>query len=67
MASINMLRGLLVAGAVLAVVVAAAYQQWAAVVILAIGIAAHAALWVRIAKEKARAAGPHQPPRVSAS
>ena len=45
MAAVNMLRGLLVAGAVLAAVIAAAYQQWAAVIILSLGIAAHAAMW----------------------
>jgi hypothetical protein len=48
MATINMLRGLLVAGAVLAVIVAAAYQQWAAVGILTLGIVAHALLWVHL-------------------
>lgn len=68
MASINMLRGLLVAGAVLAAIVAAAYQQWAAVFILVLGILAHAALWVRLHREREaaeRAGG--QPPAASAS
>ena len=53
MATINTLRGLLVAGAVLAVVVAAAYQQWTAAVILSLGIAAHAGLWVYLRRHPA--------------
>jgi hypothetical protein len=52
MATINMFRGLLVAGAVLAVVIAVAYGQWAAAGILTLGIAAHAALWVRLHRER---------------
>ncbi|MPZ71766.1 MAG: hypothetical protein GEU74_00815 [Nitriliruptorales bacterium] len=74
MATINMFRGFLVAGAVLAVVIAAVYQQWAAVVILSVGIAAHVALWVRLHRERAAASAaappgsPHsQPPRTSPS
>jgi hypothetical protein len=51
MATINMFRAFLVAGAVLAVIIAAAYQQWAAVAILSVGIAAHALLWVRLHRE----------------
>ena len=53
MATINMFRGLLVAGAVLAVVIAVAYGQWAAAGILSLAIAAHAALWVRMHRERA--------------
>lgn len=60
MATINMLRGLLVAGAVLAAVVAAVFQQWAAVLILLAAIVAHAALWVRLHRE--RAAAQHSAP-----
>ncbi len=55
METINMLRGLLVAGAVLAVVVAAVLGQWAAAAILTAGIGAHAALWVRLHRDKAAA------------
>ena len=58
MATINMLRGVLVAGAVLAAVVAAAYQQWAAVAIMVVGIVAHALLWVHLH----RGASPPGPP-----
>ena len=62
MATINMFRGLLVAGAVLAVIVAILYQQWAAVGILSLGILAHAALWVRLHRERAAGnAGRHEP------
>lgn len=64
MATINMFRGLLVAGAALAVVVALAYQQWAAAGILTLGILAHIALWVRIHRE--RAAGVLDPQAVQA-
>ena len=60
MGTINTFRGLLVAGAVLAVIVALAYQQWAAAGILTLGIAAHAALWVRLYRERA-ASAPSQP------
>ena len=52
MATLNTFRGLLVAGAALAVVVAVAYQQWAAAGILTLGILAHIALWVRIHRER---------------
>jgi hypothetical protein len=66
-ASINMLRGLLVAGAVLAAVVAAAYQQWAAVFILMLGVLAHLALWVRLHREREEAQRTGgQPPAASA-
>ena len=55
MATINMFRAFLVAGAVLAIIIAAAYQQWAAVAILSVGVAAHAMLWVRLHRERATA------------
>ena len=63
MATINMLRGLLVAGAALAVVIALAYGQWAAAGILTVGILAHAALWVRLHRERTAAGdqGPSAP------
>lgn len=48
MASMNTLRGLLVAGAVLAAVIAAVYQQWSAVAILSVGILAHFAMWAHL-------------------
>ena len=48
MASVNMMRGLLVAGAVLAAVIAAAYQQWPAVIILSVGILAHFGMWLHL-------------------
>lgn len=62
MDTINTLRGLLVAGAAVAAAVAAAYQQWAAVVILLAGIAAHAALWVRLHRDRVATRGTRPPP-----
>lgn len=62
MATINMLRGVLVAGAVLAAVIAAAYQQWAAVLILLAAVGFHAALWVRLHRDRA-ATGQTPPPK----
>lgn len=64
MATLNMLRGLLVAGAALAAVIAAVLGQWAAALILTAGIVAHGALWVRLHREKAAsaAAGSHSAP-----
>lgn len=68
MATINMMRGLLVAGAVLAVVVAVVLGQWAAAVILSAGIVAHAALWIRLHRERSAATQPaDQPPAASSS
>ena len=58
MATLNMFRGLLVAGAVLAAVIAVAYQQWAAAGILLVGILAHAGLWVYLHKQRS-ASGDH--------
>lgn len=52
MATINMLRGLLVAGAAFAALLAAIYQQWAAVLLLLVGIAAHGALWVHLHRSR---------------
>lgn len=52
MATINMLRGLLVAGAAFAAFLAAIYQQWEAVLLLVVGIAAHGALWVHLHRSR---------------
>lgn len=62
-----MLRGLLVAGAALAAVIALVLGQWAAAVILVAGIGAHAALWVRLHREKAAPGAPVQAPRTNGS
>ncbi len=62
-----MLRGLLVAGAVLAVVVAVVQGQWAAAAILTAGILAHGALWVRLHRDKAAAGAGDQTPPASGS
>ncbi|HVL98152.1 MAG TPA: hypothetical protein VM324_02535 [Egibacteraceae bacterium] len=50
MSTINTMRGLLVAGAVFAALVAALFGQWSVVVILGVGIAAHAGLWVHLSR-----------------
>lgn len=60
MATINMLRGLLVAGAAFAALVAAIYQQWSAVLILLVGIAAHGVLWLHL--HRSREATPPEAP-----
>lgn len=52
MESINTLRSLLVAGAVFSALVAAFYGQWAVVAILAVGVSAHAALWVHLGRSR---------------
>ncbi|HVM19451.1 MAG TPA: hypothetical protein VM307_05790 [Egibacteraceae bacterium] len=63
MATINTMRGVLVAAAALAALVAAAYGQWAATGILVLGILGHLALWYRLHRDKAHpAAGAPQPP-----
>lgn len=67
MATINMFRGFLVAGAVFAVLIAAVYGQWAVVVILSVAIAAHAALWVRLHRDRQAPPGAAPPPDASAS
>lgn len=48
MQSINSMRALLVAGAAVAFVLAAAQQMWTAAAVLGVGIAAHGALWLRL-------------------
>lgn len=45
MGSLNTARAILVGGAVIAALVAAAYQHWASVAILVVGLAGHGALW----------------------
>ena len=52
MATINMFRGILVAGAVFAAIIAVILGQWPAALILSAGIVAHAALWVRLHRDK---------------
>lgn len=44
MSSVNTLRGLLVAGAVFAAVVAAFFQLWSVAVLMGVGVAAHGGL-----------------------
>ena len=55
METLNMLRGLLVAGAALAVVIALVLGQWAAALIVTAAIGAHVALWVQLHREKSAA------------
>lgn len=45
MESVNAMRGVLVAGAVIATIGAAAYGQWLAAALLVPALAAHAWLW----------------------
>ena len=67
MATINMFRGILVAGAVFAAVVALIYGQWVAALILGAGIAMHAALWVRLHRERVEAESNAQTPTANPS
>lgn len=46
MQSVNTMRVVLVAGAVLAAIIAVALGYWVAAVVLLAGVAAHAAMWV---------------------
>lgn len=55
MSSVNAMRGLLVAGAAFAAVVAAFFQLWSVVVIFGVGIGAHAALSVHLRRSGALA------------
>ena len=48
MESLNLMRAILVGGAVIAAIVSAALGSWAAALVLCVGIAAHAAMWVYI-------------------
>lgn len=58
MSSVNAMRGLLVAGAAFAALVAAFFQLWSVVVIFGVGIAAHAALSVYLRRSGALASTP---------
>ncbi|MBA2530410.1 MAG: hypothetical protein H0V19_10720 [Euzebyales bacterium] len=58
MASVNMLRGVLVAGAVLAAIVAAAYRLWPVVGVLLVAVAAHGWMWAYLHR-----LGQQSPPR----
>jgi hypothetical protein len=55
MASLNAMRGILVAGAVVATLVAAASGMWAVVAILGVGLVGHALLWVHLHRAPADA------------
>lgn len=52
MESINTLRSLLVAGAVFSALIAAFFGRWAVVAILAVGVGAHAGLWVHLSRSR---------------
>lgn len=52
MSTLNTARAILVGGAAIAALIAAAYQEWAVVAILAVGLAAHAGLWVWLYRGK---------------
>ena len=68
MDTINMFRGILVAGAAFAAVVAAILGQWVATFILGAGILMHIALWLRLHRERQAAqATPPQAPTASPS
>lgn len=45
MEQVNALRAILVAGAVVAALICAAFGIWTAAIVLAAGVAAHALLW----------------------
>lgn len=64
MSTLNMMRGLLVGGAVFAVLVALLFGLWSVAAILGVGIAAHAALWAYLYRSggMAPAARPSEPP-----
>lgn len=65
MSTLNTMRAMLVGGAVFAAVVAMVFGHWSVVGILALGIAAHAALWVHLRRSgQATPAppGPSEPP-----
>ncbi|MGH3666504.1 MAG: hypothetical protein ACRDU8_10540 [Egibacteraceae bacterium] len=46
MEAVNMLRAVLVGGAVLAAIFAAAFQRWSVVFVMLIAVVAHGFLWV---------------------
>lgn len=68
MSSINTLRGLLVAGAAFAALLAALFGLWSVVVILGVAIAAHGAMWVYLYRTGVLASSPRppQPPAAGA-
>ncbi len=53
MASVNLLRAVLVGGAVVAAIAAAVVQQWAVTALFTAGIIGHALLWVYLHREAA--------------
>lgn len=64
MSTLNTMRAMLVGGAVFAAVVAMVFGRWSVAAILAVGIAAHAALWVYLHRSGpvTPASGPSEPP-----
>lgn len=69
MSSINTMRGLLVAGAAFAAVVAAFFGLWSVVFLFAVGVAAHGALTVHLRRggPAAPAGRPPEPPPAATS
>lgn len=57
MGSLNTARAILVGGAVIAALVAAAYQHWASVAILVVGLAGHGGLWLYLSRRGSRSPG----------
>lgn len=58
--SLNTMRAILVGGAVIALLVSAAFGEWLAVTVLGIGIAVHTALWLKMyVWDRRRALHPH--------
>lgn len=55
MGSLNTARAILVGGAVIATLIAGAYQHWTSVGILLVGLAAHGGLWLWLSR---RPSGP---------
>lgn len=53
LASINLLRAILVGGAALAALIAAVYGRWTVVVILLLAIVAHGFLWIYLHRQAA--------------
>lgn len=62
MEQINTLRAVLVGGAVLAAVTAAAYGWWSAALILTVGILAHGLLWLHLHRRPPLAPGARTEP-----